>query len=92
MQILRIKELMQLKGISRDELADKIGISPTSISNICTETNYPKFELLPKFAKALGVDIRELFIPTKTSSITETEVAEAREFITKGLNILNGKR
>jgi hypothetical protein len=47
---------------------------------------------LPKFAKALGVDIRELFIPTKPSSITEAEVAEAREFITKGLNILNGKR
>ncbi len=92
MQILRIKELMLLKKISRDDLAKKVGVTPTTISNICSETNYPKIELLPKLAKALGVDIRELFIPTKGNIISENEILEARGLIEKGLKVLSGKR
>lgn len=91
-QILRIKEIMTQKGVSREDLANKVGVSNTTISNICSETNYPKLDLLPKLAKALKVDIRELFIPTKGNIISDNEVAEAKELIEKGLNILNGKR
>lgn len=91
-QILRIKEIMTQKGISREDLANKVGVSNTTISNICSETNYPKLDLLPKLAKALKVDIRELFIPTKGNIISDGEVAEAKELIEKGLDILKGKR
>ncbi len=92
MAILRIKELMGQKGISRKELAKKIKVSETTISNICSEANYPKLELLPKLAKALDVDIRELFIPTKGSIISDSEVAEAKGLIEQSLNLLSGKR
>lgn len=90
--ILRIKELMQIKESSRDDLAERVGVSVTTISYICSESNYPKVELLPIIAEALGVDIRELFIPTKSNVIGETELMEARDLIEKGLKILKAKK
>jgi len=92
MGILRIKEIMREKGISREDLALKFGVTTATISNICSEVNYPKMESLPKLAKILGVDIRELFNPTKGTIISDSEVDEAKELIAKGLSILNGKK
>lgn len=90
MAILRLKEIMTLKGISRDELSSRVDVSPTTISNISSEKNLPTIQLLLKIAEALDVDIRELFIPTKGTSITKLEVDEAKALITKGLGILSG--
>jgi transcriptional regulator with XRE-family HTH domain len=90
MAVLRLKEIMVLKGISRDELASRVEVSPTTISNISSEKNLPTIQLLLKIAESLDVDIRELFIPTRGTSITQLEVDEAKELIEKGLGILNG--
>lgn len=90
MAVLRLKELMILKGMSRDELSSRVGVSPTTVSNISSEKNLPTIQLLLKIAEALDVDIRELFIPTKGTSITQLEVDEAKALITKGLGILSG--
>jgi transcriptional regulator with XRE-family HTH domain len=91
MGILRVKELMQEKEISRDDLAEEVKVSKTTISNICTETHLPTIDLLMKIAEALDCDIRELFEPTKGTLIAETELSEAKSLINKGLNILKGK-
>ena len=90
MAILRIKEIMILKGISRDELASKVEVSPTTISNISSEKNLPTIQLLLKISEALDVDIRELFISTKGTAISQLEVEEAKELFGKGLKILGG--
>ncbi|MBC5837585.1 helix-turn-helix transcriptional regulator [Flavobacterium muglaense] len=90
MGVLRLKEIMTLKGMSRDELSSIVEVSPTTISNISSEKNLPTIQLLLKIAEALDVDIRELFIPTRGTSITQLEVDVAKELIEKGLGILNG--
>ena len=90
MAILRIKEVMALKGKSREELANAVGVSKTTISNICSETSLPTIKLLVDIANALDVDIRELFVPTKEIQITEAEVLKAKEHISKALAALNG--
>ncbi|MDD2673924.1 MAG: helix-turn-helix transcriptional regulator [Flavobacterium sp.] len=90
MAVLRLKEIMALKGMSRDELSSIVEVSPTTISNISSEKNLPTIQLLLKIAEALHVDIRELFIPTRGTSITQLEVDEAKELIEKGLSILSG--
>ena len=90
MAVLRLKEIMTLKGMSRDELSSIVEVSPTTISNISSEKNLPTIQLLLKIAQALDVDIRELFIPTRGTSITQLEVDEAKELIEKGLGILSG--
>ena len=89
MAILRLKDIMTQKGIGREELAEKVGVSKTTISNICTETNLPTIKLLIEIAKALDVDIRELFMPTKGDIITRSEIDEATELIRQSLRILD---
>lgn len=88
MAILRIKEVMKEKGIGRNDLAEKVGVSPTSITNITNEKNYPSFPLLVQIAGELDVDVRELLIPTKESGPTASEVEKARELIQSGLELL----
>jgi transcriptional regulator with XRE-family HTH domain len=90
MAVLRLKEIMILKGMSRDELSSVVEVSPTTISNISSEKNLPTIQLLLKIAEALDVDVRELFVSTKGTSITQLEVDEAKELIEKGLGILSG--
>ena len=90
MAVLRLKEIMTLKGMSRDELSSIVEVSPTTISNISSENNLPTIKLLLKIAEALDVDVRELFVSTKGTSITQLEVDEAKELIEKGLGILSG--
>lgn len=91
MGALRLKELMNLKGISREELASKVGVSMTTISNINSGT-YPTIKLLLQIAEALDVDIREMFVPTKGSLVVQSQVEEAKSAIAEALRILEGKR
>ena len=90
MEILRLKEIMNQKGISREGLAKKVGVSMTTISNINSEKNLPTINLLLQIAEALDVDIREMFVPTKGSLITQNEVDKTKILFEKGLNVLNG--
>lgn len=88
MAILRLKEIMNLKGVSRDDLASKVEVSATTISNISSEKNLPTIQLLLKIAEALDVDVRELFVSTKGTAVTQQEVEEAKVLLKKSLNLL----
>ncbi|MEC4005506.1 helix-turn-helix transcriptional regulator [Flavobacterium sp. SUN052] len=92
MEVLRLKELMNLKGISREELSNKVGVSTTTISNINSEKNLPTINLLLQIAEALDVDIREMFVPTKGNLVVQSEVDEAKELLIKSLRILGGNK
>jgi len=90
--VLRLKEVMVQKGISREDLADKVKVSVTTISNINTESSLPTIKLLLKIAKALDIDVRELFIPTKADVVIQSDVNEATVLINKALEVLQGKK
>lgn len=68
MIVLRLKEILNEKGITGKELSTKVNVTQASISNIVQGNSFPKPELLVKIANTLDVDIRELFIPTKEIS------------------------
>jgi transcriptional regulator with XRE-family HTH domain len=91
MEVLRLKELMNQKGISREELANKVGVSMTTISNINSEKNLPTISLLLQIAEALDVDIREMFVPTKGTNVLQSEVNQVKELLEKSLKILENK-
>jgi transcriptional regulator with XRE-family HTH domain len=88
MEVLRLKELMSQKGMSREDLANKVGVSMTTISNINSEKNLPTINLLLQIAEALDVDIREMFVPTKGNLVVQSEIEQARELIKSGLEKL----
>lgn len=58
---LRIKEICKQKGITQQDLADKLGIARPSLS--ITINNNPTVSTLEKIAQALGVSIADLFVP-----------------------------
>ncbi|PKA83597.1 DNA-binding XRE family transcriptional regulator [Ulvibacter sp. MAR_2010_11] len=65
MEILRLKDILKSKGITGKDLAEKVDVTPASISNIVQGNSFPKPELLLKISDVLDVDVRELFFPTK---------------------------
>ena len=58
---LRIKELMEEKGVTSASVATIVGIHKVSVSNIINGKINPSAETLEKFAEALGVEMWELF-------------------------------
>ena len=81
MAVLRLKKVMEEKQVSREDLADRVGVSKTTITNIRQEDNLPTIKLLLEIANALDVDIRDLFMPTKGGVISESEVNEVKELM-----------
>ncbi len=65
---MRIKEVLKLKGISVNELAEMLGISRVSVSNMINGN--PTVETLNRIAAALNVPVAELFDAPKEGVIT----------------------
>lgn len=57
----RLSALRAKKGITQEQLADTVGITVESISNIERGIYGPKFDNLEKIAMALNVPICDLF-------------------------------
>ena len=58
----RIQKVRKDKKITQEQLAEMVGIDPKNISRIEKGNNYPTAENLTSIAKALHVDIYELFV------------------------------
>ncbi|PIF44281.1 DNA-binding XRE family transcriptional regulator [Chryseobacterium sp. 52] len=67
MQILRLKEVLAEKNIKSKKLAELVSVTEASISNLVKGDSLPRKDLLIAIAKALDVDVRDLFISTKES-------------------------
>ncbi len=65
-----LKELRKEKGITQQELADKLGVSGRSVSRWETGTNMPDIALLVDIADFYEVDVRELIEGEKNASYT----------------------
>jgi transcriptional regulator with XRE-family HTH domain len=57
----KIKQLRKLKGITQEQLADRIGISFQAVSKWENNTALPDITLVPALANIFGVSIDELF-------------------------------
>ena len=75
MSILRLKEVIEQKGMTKKELSEKIKVSYNYTTELARGVKIPRIELLIEIATALDVDIRDLFNPTKpTTQKTPKEV------------------
>lgn len=62
----RIKAVLAEKNVSSKELAERLSKTESTISRWCTNDVQPSVEVFYKIAKYLDVDIRELFVSTKS--------------------------
>jgi transcriptional regulator with XRE-family HTH domain len=58
---LRIKELRTKQGLSQKELANLVGVTPSTISQVESNSIYPSLQALFKMAETLSVDIGSFF-------------------------------
>lgn len=58
----RIQELRKKSKYTQEKFAEIINIDPKNVSKIENGNNYPSAETLTAIAKALDVDIYELFV------------------------------
>ncbi|MCR9263038.1 MAG: helix-turn-helix domain-containing protein [Flavobacteriaceae bacterium] len=63
--INRIRVVLAEQDRTNKWLAEKVGKSRTTVSRWCTNEMQPSLETLREIAEALGVDIRELLVPSK---------------------------
>lgn len=59
---VRIKSLRQGKGLTQEALAEKVGISSKYLSSIERGKENPTLDTLIKLAKALKVELFEIFL------------------------------
>lgn len=83
MKILLLKELLKEKGITGKELAEKVGVTEASISNLAKGDSIPRKDLLLKIANILDVDVKDLFISTKDTRTKAEIVAEIKRLADK---------
>lgn len=65
MNINRIKVVLAEKNRTNKFLAESLSVDPSQVSRWVTNRQQPNLETLPKIAKALEVEIRELLQPSK---------------------------
>lgn len=77
----KIQMLRKKRRLTQEQFAELIGIDPKNVSKIENGNNYPSAETLTSIAKALEVDIYELFVFKD-----ELSYEEMREQIIKALD------
>lgn len=68
-QINRIRIVLAEKDRTNKWLAEKVGKNRTTVSRWCTNDMQPSLETLIEVAKILDVDVRELLISTKNTTL-----------------------
>ena len=71
MSLLRLKEILDDKGFTGKALANTLGVTPNTVSNWVKGKSTPSGDDLLRIAKALDVDVRDLFHSTKTKEADE---------------------
>jgi transcriptional regulator with XRE-family HTH domain/KaiC/GvpD/RAD55 family RecA-like ATPase len=59
---LRLRELRTKRGISQTELARLVGVTPSTISQVESESIYPSLPALLKMAEILSVEVSSFFM------------------------------
>ena len=57
----KIKKILDTKGISQKELAEKVGLTESAMSRYVNGSRIPRGEYLISIAKALKVKVEELY-------------------------------
>jgi putative transcriptional regulator len=61
----RIKEVLEVRGISQTELADRLGKSFNMVNLYATNKIQPPIPVLYQIADVLNIDVRDLLVPNQ---------------------------
>ena len=81
---LQIQKLRKIRGITQEQLAERINMDPANVSNIERGKRFMTAETLEKIADVLNVSVNELFSFDEYSSREYIE-----KYLTKEIKLLN---
>lgn len=61
----RIKEVLEVRGISQTELSDRLGKSFNMVNLYATNKVQPPIPVLYQIADVLNIDVRDLLVPNQ---------------------------
>lgn len=64
----KIKETLEVEGLSQTELADKLGKSFNMVNLYATNKIQPPIPVLYQIAEILHIDVRELLVPNQINT------------------------
>lgn len=64
----KIKEILEVKGLSQTELADKLGKSFNMVNLYATNKIQPPIPVLYQISEILNIDVRELLVPNQINT------------------------
>ena len=64
----QIKEILEVKGLSQTELAEKLGKSFNMVNLYATNKIQPPIPVLYQIAEILNIDVRELLVPNQINT------------------------
>ena len=64
----KIKEILEVKGLSQTELAEKLGKSFNMVNLYATNKIQPPITVLYQIAEILDIDVRELLVPNQINT------------------------
>ena len=79
----RIAEKRKKKGLTQEELADKLGVSAQAVSKWENDISCPDIMTLPNLSDRLGISIDELLRGSKEESQTTLLSEEERSALTR---------
>lgn len=59
--MLYIKDALKKRGLTQNELADRLGINRVSLSRLLSDKNDMRISTIRKIADAIGCDVTEFF-------------------------------
>ena len=70
----RVRRYRDVNCLSQNDLADKVGVSQSTISSLESDKSIPSSVMLHQIAKALGVDINDLLKDDSSSHLFQRDV------------------
>jgi transcriptional regulator with XRE-family HTH domain len=70
---LRIKELMDQRGWTVYELAKRMGVAPSGISNLYKRNNEPSINTLETMCAAFGISMAQFFDEGEVSGLNDEQ-------------------
>lgn len=84
MSVFRLREVLKEKGLTGKELAEKVNVTESSISNLVKGDSIPRKDLLLQISEVLDIDVKDLFNSTKSKETETLYVKRNGQFVAVG--------
>ena len=89
--MLQIKETLKQRGLTQNELSERLGINRVSLSRLLSDKNDMRISTIKKIADAIGCDVAEFFTPAETEDNNTITCPHCGEKLVINLSVYDKK-